>query len=72
MILNIDSNHKRPYSLNVANLPPRKSSPRFTMDTYVSTYPGHSPVNQMASSGTFLQKWQISQLKKKSLNKYQS
>ena len=39
----MDPNYKPPSSPNVAMLPPRKPSPRFSMDFNVSTTPGHSP-----------------------------
>ena len=39
----MDPNYKPPSSLDVAKLPSRKPSPRFSMATNMSTTPGLSP-----------------------------
>ena len=44
-IPNMDTNYKPLFSLDVAKLPSRKPSPRFSMVTNVSTIPGQSPLN---------------------------
>ena len=50
----MDPNYKPPSSLDLAKLPPRKPSPRGSMDTNVPTTSGKSPCTQQCKNYVYI------------------